>query len=643
MRVAVAVRLLPIWCVVASGIGCLLLFQAPSAHAANGDCGIPVSSGTLPKTSDCLFILRAGVGIGQCQLCVCDTNDSGSVTASDALLCLKIAVGQGQQVSCPDCTTETGACPGVVEWTTHSGDGPQCNGNADCDAGVCSAGRCRTETTLDLGWTGLGHHSDLAEGATLRLQVECDADSSPCGECSVTGIDPSDGSCRCANNWRATCDEPFAAADVNDCPACFAGAYVGNACSSNIDCDAGSCSRRCSNDAAVLCKNNGECPGGTCVATSKCSNGRSCNVNADCTGTCTTASSCQCFDGPPLPLVAATTPFCLVSLLTAQVTGTVNVDSGASSIARSVKIRNYGNASIDSPCPVCGGTCSNDGNKLCSSDAECGQGNTCSTDPVAGDGIRGGICNGGPSHGLSCDVQGTNASLPAQPDAQGGGGYSLDCTLATGSLSNGAGARVTVVESTGTSVYNSNRSCGNPFPDLSCPCRVCDTDQSVGCHTNADCLAVGGACTIENTLPGSVPNECEERNCAAAGDGRGQCASGPDDTFCDGLVKANGMGIRACASNLDCDVSVIGIDAGNCSLVQRRACFLDPIVAGGTADPNESVLAANACVGSLGSAGRNAAVGVPGPVRILRQSTLRSYCANDLNERYVPGIGGCPP
>lgn len=79
----------------------------------NGTCGDPagLSAGVLGASaldaqvtaSDALFILRAGLGLETCALCVCDVNGSGSITASDALLALMAAIGQPVVLSCPDC------------------------------------------------------------------------------------------------------------------------------------------------------------------------------------------------------------------------------------------------------------------------------------------------------------------------------------------------------------------------------------------------------------------------------------------------------------------------------------------------------------------------------------------------------------
>ena len=80
---------------------------------ASGACGDPASLiagvpgvGALDAVitaSDALFILHAGLGLATCELCVCDVNGSGSITASDALLALMAAIGQPVTLSSPSC------------------------------------------------------------------------------------------------------------------------------------------------------------------------------------------------------------------------------------------------------------------------------------------------------------------------------------------------------------------------------------------------------------------------------------------------------------------------------------------------------------------------------------------------------------
>lgn len=64
-------------------------------------CAQPVSTGTAPRASDALTILRVAVGQSACAPCVCDVDANGAIVASDALLTLKLAVGQSITVTCP--------------------------------------------------------------------------------------------------------------------------------------------------------------------------------------------------------------------------------------------------------------------------------------------------------------------------------------------------------------------------------------------------------------------------------------------------------------------------------------------------------------------------------------------------------------
>jgi len=65
-------------------------------------CGDIDHNGVV-QTSDALNVLRAGVGLKQCALCVCDVDGSGSIGASDGLTTLKKAVGLAITLHCLAC------------------------------------------------------------------------------------------------------------------------------------------------------------------------------------------------------------------------------------------------------------------------------------------------------------------------------------------------------------------------------------------------------------------------------------------------------------------------------------------------------------------------------------------------------------
>lgn len=82
----------------------LAAFFAVSASSAAlaglPPCGQP-TNGPAPKASDALYVLRAAVASGACDIRVCDVSDTNTVTASDALMILKAAVGQDILFNCP--------------------------------------------------------------------------------------------------------------------------------------------------------------------------------------------------------------------------------------------------------------------------------------------------------------------------------------------------------------------------------------------------------------------------------------------------------------------------------------------------------------------------------------------------------------
>lgn len=80
---------------------CLGLFE-DRARAAQGDCSQPLSSGPAPVSTDCLFILNAGVSLVTCSpACICAPSGDLPISATDALVCLRKAVGQSVQLRCP--------------------------------------------------------------------------------------------------------------------------------------------------------------------------------------------------------------------------------------------------------------------------------------------------------------------------------------------------------------------------------------------------------------------------------------------------------------------------------------------------------------------------------------------------------------
>jgi hypothetical protein len=326
---------------------------------------------------------------------------------------------------------------------------------------------------------------------------------------------------------------------------------------------------------------------------------------------------CECYFGPPLPLSSGSAPTCVVNRLSAKPSGPVNVDQGSGDLSVPIDSLVYLGIENLAPCPYC------------------------DDDPVPGDGNRGGICVGGLNDGESCDEQSGNTSFPAP----GGGRHSLDCFPSPGSEISGGGLAVDLVLSTSGDELASNLPCAEsgPFSLVDCPCRTCSGDGSLGCDSDTVCIeADSGTCTSNGGAGQPQPNDCTTGVCMAVGDGTGECAVGPDDRFCDGIVRPNGRGLIACGSDFECDAAVIGVDAGECTLIERRACFLDPVVALGAPHPVLPLASDTYCLAPTSSSGINGVAGLPGPGRLQYQALLQLFCAGDPTKPYVPGSGGCP-
>jgi hypothetical protein len=590
---------------------------------------------TLPNTR--LDACSLPSTVAELASCVVATADADAQFLAAALLALP--EGLVPTTSTTTSTTTTLApgdpeCPALADVAIYSRNTNQaCTSNGDCAAPrTCDTvlGECTSATQVDFGWTGYGHDLDGNDGRLVRLDLHCAGPAAPgCGTCTVTGVNPEPGNCRCANDIRVLCDDPFQPA-------------------------------------------------------------------AECGG-----SVCQCYLGAPTPFVGGGTPFCMMQRLSSDVGGSVDVDSGASSLSASLRNVVHLGISVTSPCPPCGGTCTDNPSQLCTRDEECVAG-TCTLDPVAGDGVRGGVCTDGvTSLGLSCDVAAANSSLPAFPGSDGGSGYSLDCMTDGGRNISGSGLAITLDQSTGASPMSAVVPCGGFLPGEDCFCQVCSAEPGVACNADSDCAAQLGKCSLatgfnaarcddnadclgadagacntslqrcssatslfcasnadcDSVHLGSCapstcqgrgsgtdpqPNSCDDLLCSDVGGGEGECTNGPDVTFCDNVVHADGRGLFLCSTNDDCTPAVLGVDAGDCALTKRLECFLDPIPASGSADPDYPVVAATYCSPPTANQGVNAVSGLPGPVRTVQQTSLTTYCGSDPDVVYTPGGGSCP-
>jgi len=339
-----------------------------------------------------------------------------------------------------------------------------------------------------------------------------------------------------------------------------------------------------------------------CAIAPSCEDGN-CRCSNDPTIVCATSNgadaacggnTCNNFFGPPLPLSAAGTPTCVVNKIL-SLTGTANLQTGDSdSAVENVAVVHLG-LSQDRPCPTCDG----------------------------------GTCDGGTRDGQFCSV---DASSPTFGD------LSYDCQPDPLKNVTGAGLAVPLnFTSTSTSLPFA-LACDAPLGFLTCSCAICDGDSSVGCNSDADCIAVGaGTCTGTGGAA-RQPNACSDGSCNDNGDGTGTCLAGPVDGFCDGITKTNGGGVAPCVTDADC--TALGAQFGACTIATNRPCFLDPIDADGTPGTEGAVLVSTFCVAPTASSAVNAAAGSPGPGRLSADFEFVPYCA-DKATLWGPGGANC--
>ena len=642
------------------------------------------SDSSLTGLKQCLFdgsdtraeaLFEQFYGLGGAGTTTTSTTTTSTTSTTAGASTTTTTVPGVQDAQCPDFAllrlfSRTGS-----QTCVNNGDCASAGNPGTCDTGI---GRCVTGARLDTGWTGKAHGADVPEDTFIGASLLCPGPAPTCGQCNVVGIDPSPGNCRCSNDVRTKCTDPL----NFDAASCG----TGLSCTADADC------KRCTGDTSVVCTVDTDCAGvgGTCTGGAPT---LTCNT---ATGMC--EGTCNCFLGSLLPLSSANVPACVINRLSADITGTTNVDTGDSDLK--VRLRSIVFLGTEAfgklgPCPVCGGTCTAGTvgipcvqDSACDTTAGAGDGVCGNFDTVARDGLREGTCVGGDNEGRTCDVDGFSPTFPAFP-GKNGGGVSLDCQPLNGKNISGTGLQIQLDPTTGTRTLGRDVDCGVPFtfPPFSqnnCHCRVCSGGgaEKIPCSSDAECAAVGaGTCSDNKGGVGPGPNDCN-KDAANGGDGsvglcvdadpsgpepgvNGQCfSSADDDTFCDGVLRANGDPfvfcdttpllctdtLLACASNADCnpgvecspDTQCAADGLGKCTLSKRRSCFLDPIIAQGKADANAPVQAATFCIPPTINGGINGVAGLPGPGRALLQGTTEFHCAGSPSSIYTPGVGGCP-
>jgi hypothetical protein len=308
----------------------------------------------------------------------------------------------------------------------------------------------------------------------------------------------------------------------------------------------------------------------------------------DCGG-----SPCAYVLGPPLPLLAGNNPTCSINALQEDITGTSVIESGDAELNLKLATKVFLPGEVLRPCPVCVG------------------------DPTPNDDDQGGVCEGNSTRvGLACDTNGFDETFAS---ASNGEGLSLDCSPPIDVNISGTGLKIDLPLTTASHSLGADNTCDAPVAFADCFCGMCSGDTSVACRDDDECDAIGaGTCTAIGGNGGArKPNACGSfPNCMDIGNEKGEC-SDADKIYCDGIARANGLGMIACNNNAECDITCAPLGGcGTCTDVEPLPCFLDPIEGTGVADPDNPTLVGSFCLGPTTSLSINGTTGSPGPGRV---------------------------
>lgn len=342
-----------------------------------------------------------------------------------------------------------------------------------------------------------------------------------------------------------------------------------------------------------------------------------CDVDADCTNA-GALGPCRFFFGAPLPLVAGGVATCVLNRVAEPVTGTVDVEAGASTTNVHLSSQvHVGSNPVWRPCPVCtGGTCS-DGTRI----------------------------------GQPCVAQ----------SASEFGDLSLDCPPASGTRAGTLAIDLAIATGQQTrtiSMDNPRCNAGLEFAGFRCHCDTCNNAAAEACATNADCPPSGGnpgicggrrclsgsnagaPCTASSQCPGgqcnfigepTQPHSClDDSNtpidgslCQDVGGDEGTCPEGPIAPRCS--IET----FRSCTVDADCNPGVACATclAGQTCVTRNRPCFTGDGIVGGavhvTGAPDvpcgglsHPTVGSFFCVAPVGSGSVNTAAGLPGLGRV---------------------------
>jgi hypothetical protein len=149
----------------------------------------------------------------------CDGDDSVCPGQTD--VCLSDCTCVPARRRCGDGVLD----PGVGEQCEVDGDcsaGESCTSSCTCMDSQCPDtlewSRAGLQSDYDSGFTGIAHNNAMLDSTLWKIRISAVSGSGPssCGAATIAGIDPSSGSCRCADDHRQLCDQPLEV-DLDDC------------------------------------------------------------------------------------------------------------------------------------------------------------------------------------------------------------------------------------------------------------------------------------------------------------------------------------------------------------------------------------------------------------------------------------------
>lgn len=220
-----------------------------------------------------------------------------------------------------------------------------------------------------------------------------------------------------------------------------------------------------------------------------------CTTSAECTS----PGTCAFFAAPPFGFSGGGVIQCGTTQVPANVSGSVDVETGALVLELPVTSKVYSSEvpappGHATPCPVCSG------------------------DATPDDDVADGTCEGGERDGLACDANATAAN--------GVDRTSFDCPPLEASLTYSL-ASTPIELGTGTTsrtLSMDHRLCNTQSGGSArCFCGTCNSLPLAVCSTNADCPISGGN-----------PGICNGRRCLGGANDGGPCTGGVGATMCPG-------------------------------------------------------------------------------------------------------------